>query len=112
MVNFDNYFGGMRDTRGRNSPRVEPGVCKGARYANLWDSLDQKRLKENNMFWVLFEGALVLAIHSRPKLSRAAYEKYRAIAYFQVTVQHMQIRVRHEIAWYNILYMVTEAEIY
>ena len=63
-------------------PEVESGVCEGARYANLWDSPYPQRVKENKIFWVLFEGALAAVIHLQPRLSSTIYTKYRAITNF------------------------------
>ena len=73
-------------------PELEPDMCEGARYVNMWDSKDEKRIEDNKVFWVLFQSRLAAAIHSQPRLSPEIYDKYKSIAAFQVTVHNAQIR--------------------
>lgn len=35
-------------------PKITSDMCEGACYASLWDSKDAQRIKDNQVFWVLF----------------------------------------------------------
>ena len=54
----------------RSLPFVEPSMCEGAQFSNLWDSEEPQRIEENKTFWLLYEGALFAAIDSQSHLSR------------------------------------------
>ena len=89
-------------------PELELDMCKGARYANLWDSKDEKQIEYNKVFWVLFQSGLATAIDSRSHLSPTIYDKYKSIAAFQVTMHNVQIRGRKDPAWVSLPYMVVD----
>lgn len=63
-------------------PELKLYMCEGVQYTNLWDLKDQQCLKDNKVFWVLFQSGLATAIHSRPCLSLAVYDKYKSLAAF------------------------------
>ena len=70
-------------------PELEPGMCEGVWFANLWDSKDPKRIKEKKVFLVLFDRALATSINSQSCLLPMVYKKYKDIASFQVTMHNL-----------------------
>lgn len=86
-------------------------MCEGTCYTNLWDTKDAQRIEENEVFWVLFQSGLTIAINTRPRLSPTIYDKYKIIDAFQVTMHNFQIWGPKVSAWVSLPYMIAYEEI-
>ena len=56
-------------------PSVALDLPEAVRYASLWATKDPQRIKDNNIFWILMEMNVRMAINRKPWLSPTIFDK-------------------------------------
>lgn len=101
---------GWNTPKGTQFLEIEPQICEATNYATLWNSSDPVHIKENKIFWVLYDATLYQAVQSKPQLSPTLYDQYKMVAKFKATFHNTHIYTKGVVegVWNELLYLVIE----
>ena len=87
-----------------------PELPEAVKYTSLWVTKDTQGIRESNIFWVLMEMNIQMAINHKPWLSPTIYASLQSFAEFKADFHHVFIRVLKDPTktWHDLPYLATD----